>query len=134
MVDLTSIATTLLGLAMAAVTAAIPILVPALLKRLNVANNADLAGKLENALSAAAGVAYQTAVDRASNGGLANIQVKNAALAAGAGYVVAKMPDTLRTLGVTPDGVRDMVSARLGVLLASDPTVTAVAPVAVRTV
>ncbi len=125
-VDLTSIADVLLSLAAAAVTAAIPILVPALLKRLGVANNADLTDKLELALQAAAGGAYKYAASH--EGGLSSVAVHNGALAQATTYIVSNLPDTLKELGITPDKVQQMVSNRLGALLASDPTVTAGKP------
>jgi protein involved in polysaccharide export with SLBB domain len=134
MVDLTSIATTLLALASAAVAAAIPVLVPALMKRWKISNETDLGSTIENALQAAAGLAYKTGVDNIAKGGLANIQVHNAAVAAGMNYMNTQVPGKLAALGITPEEVREKVTARLGSAMASDPTVTAVAPVAVRTV
>lgn len=121
-VDLTSIAEVLLSLAAAGVTAAIPIVVPFVLGRFKVANNADLTGKLELALNAAAGAAYKFAASH--EGGLSNVAVHNGALATAASYVATSMPDTLKQLGITPDRVSAMVSARLGTLLATDPSVT----------
>jgi len=132
-VDLTSVATALLSLASAAVLAAIPVLVPAILKRLCVANDADLNAKMTSALDAAAGEAYNYALTH--EGGLANVAVHNDALAAGTQYFVSKFADGMKIANVTPDSVTAMVKARLGVLLAGDPTVTAgkpgAAPVAV---
>lgn len=122
-VDLHTAFNLLLALASAGITAAVPILVPALLKRLGMANDKDLSDKLMAAADAAAGAAYKFAL--AHEGGLSNVAVHDAALATAVNYVVTKMPDTLKTLGLTPDHVHDMVSARLGVLLASDPTVSA---------
>ena len=55
--------------------------------------------------------------------------VHNQAVAAGVSYVVTNLPDTLKSLGITPDNIEEMVKARLGVLLAKDPTVSAGAPV-----
>ena len=125
-IDMTTAANLFLALASAAVTAAIPIVVPALLRRLHIANDADLAGKVDTAAQAAAGVAYKYAL--AHEGGLANIPVHDAAIAAGAKYVNAALPDTLAKLGITPESVDALVTARLGELLAKDPTVTAGAP------
>lgn len=122
-VDLTIVVNTLLVLASTAVTAAIPILVPALLSRLRLADDKDLSDKLMAGADAAAGAAYKFAL--AHEGGLSNVAVHDAALATAVNYVVTKLPDTLKALNLTPDHVHDMVSARLGVLLASDPTVSA---------
>ena len=125
-IDLSSVANILLSLASAAVVAAIPLVVPAVLKRLGVANNADLTSNLELALNAAAGGAYKYAASH--EGGLSNVAVHNGALATATTYVVSNLPDTLKKLGITPDKVQEMVSNRLGALLASDPTVTAGKP------
>lgn len=125
-VDLANIANVLLSLAAAAVTAAIPILVPALLKRFGSANDADLKANLENILQAAAGGAYKYAASH--EGGLSNVAVNNGALADATNYVMSKVPDTLKQLNITPATVTQMVDKRLGSLLATDPTVTAGKP------
>lgn len=127
-VDLTPIASALMALAAAMVTAGIPFVVVFLKQRLNVAISADQQAALERALNAGAGVAYKFATGLIAQGGLNNVQVHNSALAVGAQYVTGKLPETLDTLGLTPDAVHEMVSARLGTLLASDPTVTAGVP------
>jgi len=77
-------------------------------------------------LQAAAGGAYKFAASH--EGGLSNVAVHNGALATATSYVVSNLPDTLQKLGITPDKVTAMVSARLGALLATDPTVTAGKP------
>ena len=124
--DLTTIVNALMGLAAAAVTAAIPIIVPYVIKHLGIANDAALTAKLDMAATAAAGEAYNFAL--AHEGGLKSVAVKNGALATGVAYLTANMPDTLKQLGITPDKVQLMVSARLGKLLATDPTVGAGQP------
>jgi hypothetical protein len=129
-VDLAGVANVMLSLAAAAVTAAIPIVVPALLRRMRVADNADLSGKIEAAAQAGAGVAYQYAAARSLDGGLSHLSIHNEALAEGANYVALHVPATLTTLGITPATVSEMVSARLGVLLAKDPSISAGSPAA----
>lgn len=126
-VDLTPIVGAILALASAAITAAIPIVVPALLARLKIANNSDLAARVETAADAAAGMAYRYAI--AHTGGFANISVHDAAMATAINHVTSSLPDTLAKLGITPEHVEQMVTARLGVLLANDPSVTAGKPV-----
>jgi hypothetical protein len=123
-VDLTPVVNALLALASVAVTAAIPIIVPALLKRLKIANDSDLAARIEEAANAAAGKAYRYALSH--EGGLSNIAVQDAALATGINHVVTSVPGALEALGITQDHVQEMVTARLGSLLATDPSVTAV--------
>lgn len=125
-VDLTPVVNALMALASIALTTAIPLVVPAVLKRLKVANSADLAARVEAAADAAAGLAYRYAL--AHEGGLANVAVQDAALAAGINHVAASVPGALAQLGITPDHVQQMVQARLGALLANDPTVTAGKP------
>lgn len=127
-VDLTPIVQGLVGLATAAIVAMIPYVIPLMRQRLHVAITADQQAGLERALNAGAGVAYKFAVGLIDQGGLSNVNVHNAALAMGAQYVAAHFPDTMADLGATPDAVRGAVSARLGTLLASDPTVTAGMP------
>lgn len=122
-VDLSGILQIVLGLAAAAVAAAIPILVPFILKRIGIANDADLAAKLDAALTAGAGAAYNYGLSQAQ--GLSSVPVHNTAVAVGAGYVISKLPEALDHFNITADGVKERVAARLGVLLASDPTVTA---------
>lgn len=137
MIDFSPLVAALISLAAAMVSTAIPILVPALLRRISAANKADqsaieanLSTKLERAANAAAGVAYQYA---AAKGGLAKADVHAGAIAAGAAYVVESLPETLQALGVGPTNVASMVSARLGGLLAGDPTVTAGIPASAST-
>ena len=136
-IDLSTTAQLLLTLASAAVTAAVPILVPYLLKRLHVANLADKSsmesdacGKIVAAAEAAAGVAYQYAVKYVEDGGLANLHVHNSALAAGLSYMVDRVPDALASMHLSANDVTALVDARLGRLLATDPTVTAGQPAA----
>jgi len=124
--DLSQITGILLSLAATIVSAAIPILVPAMLKRLHIANDAALTANLQAVATAAAGLAYQYAAGKA--GGLGSVNVHDDALAIGTAYVIKHLPDTLAQLHVTPEIVSEMVSARLGVLLASDPTVSAGVP------
>ena len=125
-IDLTNIVNVLLSLAAAAVTAAIGVLVPYTLKRLGIANNADLAAKLNDAGVAAAGAAYNYAL--AHEGGLSNVDVHSAAIAAGVAHLTIYEAPTLAALNITPENTADIVRSRLGVLLAGDGTVTASAP------
>lgn len=125
-VDIATTANVLLSLAAAAVTAAIPILVPAMLKRWGSANTADMTNNLENVLTAAAGGAYKYAASHV--GGLSNVAVNNGALADATNYVLTSLPNDLKTLGITPEKVTQMVNKRLGTLLATDPSVSAGTP------
>jgi hypothetical protein len=122
-IDLAGAVNALLAIACAVLTAAVPIVVPALLRSLKISADADLVNKVDMACTSAAGEAYRFAV--AHEGGLSNVAVQNGALAVAANYVLRAIPQTLDQLGITPDKVEAMVAARLGTLLASDPTVSA---------
>lgn len=125
-VDITQIVNYLLGIVLASVLAAIPIVVRAMLKRFGIANDADLADKLTTAADAAAGAAYKFALGH--EGGLSRLDVHNAAVAVGVDYLTSNMSQTMQALGVTQANATAMVSARLGTLLAADPSVTAGMP------
>jgi hypothetical protein len=129
--DITNIVNVLLGLASAAVLAAIPILVPAVLKRLGIANNAAMEAKVDQVGDDAAGAAYQYAL--AHEGGLGHVEVKNAALAAGLSHLNANAGAEMTALGVTPAAAAGIVSAKLGALLATDPSISAGAPAQIPT-
>jgi hypothetical protein len=129
--DLANIAGGLASLASVAVVTAIPIVVPALLKRMGIANNAALTAQLDVLCESGAGAAYKYAASSAT--GLSDVNVHNAALAAGLNYINARAPDLAKQCGLTPDHVAQQVSAELGKLLATDPTVTAGVPVATST-
>ena len=136
-VDLTNVASVLLSLASAAVLAAIPILIPFVLKRLGVANNADLSAKLATAADAAAGAAYSYAL--AHEGGLARVDVQNAAVAHGVTYLTSEMQPLLDTLGVTPARASAMTLAEtdfpgLLIIEGAAQTVLAMAQSAVNSV
>lgn len=131
-IDLSPILQALLGLAAAVVTGAVPFVVPLIRQRMHIAISADMEQRLDRALNAAAGIAYKLASESIDKGGLSNVSVHSQALARATQYVATHVPDTMATLGVTQDNVRDMVSARLGSLLATDPTVSAGSPGATK--
>jgi hypothetical protein len=124
MIDLMPVAEGLVSLVAIVVLGAIPFVLPALLRRLRIADNSALAQRIEVAAVAGAGAAYSYAMERIAAGGLTNVEVKNAALANGANYVLRSLPDTLHALKVDDEHVRQMVAARLGALMAQDPTVS----------
>lgn len=110
----------LAGVMMTAVTVAIPLVVPALLKRWGVANDADLNAKMQAALQAGAGAAYNAIL---RTGDLRRPSQTDA-VAAGVAYVAQHMPETMGKLGMTASALAPLVEARLGVLLAADPSVS----------
>lgn len=77
---------------------------------------------VQKAADAAAGLAYKYAASH--TGGLTNVAVHDGALAVGSSYVLSTVVDSVNKLGLTPDQISKMVEARLGALLASDPSVS----------
>ena len=81
-----------------------------------------LIANVQSAAEAAAGIAYKFAASH--EGGLTKLAVHDGALAEGANYMLSSVNDSVQKLNLTPDQVKAMVSARLGSLLAADPTVS----------
>jgi hypothetical protein len=111
----------LMPLAWAVVSAAVPILLHAILVKAKLDKNVALAGLLTAATGRAGGIAYSAMVAEADH--LGDEPIKNVAIAKGVNYLAAALPDTIKALGVTPDHLGAMVSAELGRLLAADPNV-----------
>ena len=121
-IDLTPLVQALAALALTAMTAAIPYLVPLLRRYLHIRLSATLAAAVQTAADAGAQAAYGYIA--ASAGSYRNVTIRNAAIAKGVEHVVASAPESMAALGVTPEHVRNMVEARLGGLLAADPNVS----------
>jgi len=85
-----------------------------------------LRNALIDATQRAAKGVYESLAAAGQNVG--NIPVKNAAIASAVNDVVANYPIILKSFGVTPDVVHNMIRKELGGLLAIDPTVTVSAP------
>jgi hypothetical protein len=127
-VDLTPLVQALAALALAALSAMTPYLVPLLRRYLHISLTATQTAAVEAAADAGAKAAYGYI---ATNGAsFRDVTIRNAALASGVQHVVASAPDALTALGITPDHVRAMVEARFGGLLAADPTVSIATPTA----
>jgi hypothetical protein len=127
MIDLTPLVQALAALALAALSGATPYLAPMLRRYLHVQINATQATAIQSAADAGAQAAYGYIVANASN--YRDVTVRNAALATGVQHVIASVPQAMTALNVTPDHVRQMVEARFGGLLATDPTVTIAPPI-----
>ncbi|MDE2106744.1 MAG: hypothetical protein KGL39_56540 [Patescibacteria group bacterium] len=127
-IDLSPIIQAVATLLLAAITTAVGYATPAVLKRLGVANSADLAAKINTAADAAAGEAYRQAVLHSHD--LTIPAGHNAAVAVAANYLLSRLPDTLKEAGVTPEAVDGLVAARIGKLLAADPTISTARPAA----
>jgi len=127
MIDLTPLVQALAALALAALSGATPYLAPMLRRYLHVQINATQATAIQSAADAGAQAAYGYIVANASN--YRDVTVRNAALATGVQHVIASVPQAMTALNVTPDHVRQMVEARFGGLLATDPAVTIAPPI-----
>ena len=121
-VDLTPLVQALLALVATIISGAIPILVRALLARFGRANDKEMADRLDRVLTNAAGLAYKALAEDAK--GLASPAIQNKALADAVSYAVQRGTDELVHLNVPQSDLPQMIQARLGTLLASDPTIT----------
>ena len=121
-IDLSPLVQALTALALAAVTATTPYLVPLLRRYLHLQFTATQAAAVQAAADAGAKAAYGYIA--ASTASFHDVTIRNAAIATGVQHVIASAPRALSDLGVTPEHVRDMVEARFGGLLAADPNVS----------
>jgi hypothetical protein len=124
--DLVPLVQALAALALAAVTGATPYLVPMLRRYLHVQLTATQAAAIQSAADAGAQAAYGYIATNSSS--FRDVTIRNAAFATGVQHVIASAPEAMAALGVTPDHVRQMVEARFGGLLATDPSVTIGSP------
>jgi hypothetical protein len=67
---------------------------------------------LEQALLNALEFARELALQQGGN--LADVQVRNRLVEDAANYVMPRVPDALKRFGIEPDGLREMLTARLG--------------------
>ncbi len=125
-IDLTPLVQALAALVLAALSAAIPYLVPLLRRYLHVQITATQASAVQAAATAGAQAAYGYIATNAAS--YRDVTIRNAALAKGVQHVMSSTPDALTALGITPDHVQQMVEARFGGLLATDPNVSIAAP------
>jgi hypothetical protein len=126
MIDLTPLVQALAALALAALSAATPYLAPMLRRYLHVQLTATQAATIQSAADAGAKQAYGYLAANCAS--YLDIPIRNAALAKGVQHVLASAPEAMAALGVTPDHVKQMVDARFGGLLASDPNVSISGP------
>jgi hypothetical protein len=127
--DLSPLIQALIGLLAAVLSGAATVLVPAVLKYLNVTDkaaqdqaNAKASELIARAADAAAGEAYRIALKHGVD--LSRVDMHDMPVSAAVAYVVSRVPDALKRLDITEDGVRQLVSARLGALLAGDASVS----------
>jgi hypothetical protein len=121
-IDLTPLVQALAALALAVISAAMPYLAPLLRRYLHIQLTATQAGAIQAAADAGAKAAYGYIATNAAS--YRDVTLRETAIAKGAQHVIESAPEAMTALGVTPEHVRNMVEARLGGLLATDPTVS----------
>jgi hypothetical protein len=124
--DLTPLLNVLLPIVAAIVGTSMPIITALIFKRFGIANDSDMAKKVDAALQDGGGMLYEYCTRH--EGGLANVDVRNAGTAAVLQHITNQVGPELTALGYTPDHVANMLKGELGQLLAGDPSVTAGAP------
>lgn len=125
-IDFAPMVQALAALALAAMSASTPYLVPLLRRYLHIRLEATQAAAIQSAADAGAQAAYGYIAAQAGN--YRDVTIRDAALARGMQHVIESTPDALAALGITPDHVRHMVEARFGGLLAADSSVTIAPP------
>jgi hypothetical protein len=121
-IDLAPLVQALAALALAAITAATPSVAPLLRRYLHIRLTATQAAAIQSAADVGAQAAYGYIAANAAS--YRDVTIRDAAVAKGVQHVVASVPQALTALGVTPEHLTNMVGARLGGLLAADPTVS----------
>ncbi len=109
-------------LALAALTAAVPYGLVLARRALGMKLTSQQQTSLIAAVDAGAQAAYGFLV--ANRASVLDLPMRNVAIAAGADHALASVAPALKALNITPEHVRAMVDARLGGLLAADPTVS----------
>jgi hypothetical protein len=120
--DLTLLAQALAPLALAAFTAAVPYGLVLTRRAIGVKLTTQLQADVIAAVDWGAQAAYGSLI---TNGGsIFDAPARSAAIAAGTNHVLENVAPALKALNITPQRVYEMVNARLGGLLAVDPTAT----------
>ncbi len=126
--DLTPVIQALATLVLAVVVPTIPYAVVLIQRHTGIKLTDQQTAAITGAADQGANLAYGWLVTQAAS--VAQVPMKNVALAVGVNHVLASVPDALKAIGITPDHVSAMVEARLGGLLAADPTVSVAAAIA----
>lgn len=124
-VDLSPLVQLAVTLAGAAITAGVSVLVPLIVRKLRAAG-IEIDQAQAAAIQGVADVGAQAAYGFIAKQGakITDVTVRNQAIAIGAQHVIDSLPGYLASQGVTREHVEKMVEARLGGLLAADPTVS----------
>jgi hypothetical protein len=93
---------------------------------LKLSEDEKIRGYLEAAMRNGVTFALHKARERIGAG--ATVDVRNEVVAGAANYVIERVPDALKRFGVTEDGVRDMVLARINPGVLVPPPAAAPAP------
>ena len=121
-IDLAPAVQALAPLALAALTAAVPYALVLARRAIGLKFTSQQQSSVIAAVDGGAQAAYGFLV---TNGGsVLNTSIRNTAIATGANHVLADVGPALKALNITPERVHAMVDARLGGLLATDPTVS----------
>ena len=118
MSDFSTAAAQLVPLGAAAVTAALPFIVPVMRRAFGWQINAAQASIIDGAVRRGAAVAAQVVL---AGGGAPSAGDRNGAVASGVEYVMRRVPDALTALGLAPEHVEEMVSAELTRLMPAVP-------------
>lgn len=127
-VDLTPVVQALAGLVLAAMLAAARYVVPVLITHLKLQVTDSQRAAVLAACESGADLAYKFIVDNGAT--FAHVPIRNVAIAQGMSYVVSRMPDTLKTLGLTTAHVTEIVTAKLGARYVDDQGIS-IAPTVV---
>ncbi len=120
-IDLAPLVQALAPLALAAFTAAVPYGLVLARRAIGLKLTSQQQASVIAAVDSGAQAAYGFLAT--SGGSVFDAPTRTAAIAMGASHVVADVAPALKALNITPQRVHTMVDARLGGLLAADPTV-----------
>ncbi len=123
-IDLAPLVRALAPLALAAFTAAVPYGLVLARRAIGLKLTSQQQASVIAAVDSGAQAAYGFLAT--CGGSVLEASTRNAAVAIGANHVVAGVAPVLKALNITPQRVHAMVDARLGGLLAADPTVSIV--------
>lgn len=127
-VDLTQVVQVLASLVLAAMLAAARYVVPALINHFKLQVTDSQRATVLGACESAADLAYKFIADNSAT--LAHVPIRNVAIAQGVSYVVSRTPDALKALGLTPEHVSEIVSAKLGARYVDDQGISIAPPAA----
>jgi hypothetical protein len=126
-IDLTPLASLVIQILVPIVLAVGGLAIGQVARWLHLGNEAQLRDALQLAAVNGAAFAMSQVGAIGAAGGL-SVAVKSKVIAAGAGYVLAHVPDAARKLGASQEAIERLVEAKLGQLLLGSAAQTAVTP------